>query len=57
LVLAEPLLDIGVLVGGVIVRDHRMGQVTVTLWTRKICGLHRNDFVIAAKIDSLAPAP
>jgi 4a-hydroxytetrahydrobiopterin dehydratase len=31
------------------------GQVTVTLWTHKIRGLHRNDFVMAAKIDSLAP--
>jgi 4a-hydroxytetrahydrobiopterin dehydratase len=29
------------------------GQVTVTLWTHKIRGLHRNDFLIAAKIDSL----
>ena len=29
------------------------GQVTVTLWTHKIRGLHRNDFVMAAKIDSL----
>ena len=33
------------------------GQVTVTLWTHKIRGLHRNDFVMAAKIDALAPAP
>ena len=33
------------------------GQVTVTLWTHKISGLHRNDFVMAAKIDALAPAP
>jgi 4a-hydroxytetrahydrobiopterin dehydratase len=32
------------------------GQVTVTLWTHKIRGLHRNDFVMAAKIDPLAPA-
>jgi 4a-hydroxytetrahydrobiopterin dehydratase len=31
------------------------GQVTVTLWTHKIRGLHRNDFLIAAKVDSLAP--
>ena len=31
------------------------GRVTVTLWTHKIRGLHRNDFIIAAKIDSLAP--
>jgi len=31
------------------------GQVTVTLWTHKIRSLHRNDFVMAAKIDSLAP--
>jgi 4a-hydroxytetrahydrobiopterin dehydratase len=30
------------------------GQVTVTLWTHKIRGLHRNDFVMAAKIDALA---
>jgi 4a-hydroxytetrahydrobiopterin dehydratase len=33
------------------------GQVTVTLWTHAIRGLHRNDFVMAAKIDSLAAAP
>ena len=33
------------------------GRVTVTLWTHKIRGLHRNDFIIAAKIDSLAPQP
>jgi 4a-hydroxytetrahydrobiopterin dehydratase len=32
------------------------GQVTVTLWTHKIGDLHRNDFVMAAKIDCLAPA-
>ena len=29
------------------------GRVTVTLWTHKIRALHRNDFVMAAKIDSL----
>lgn len=29
------------------------GRVTVTLWTHKIRGLHRNDFVMAAKIDAL----
>ncbi len=29
------------------------GRVTVSLWTHKIHGLHRNDFVMAAKIDSL----
>ena len=34
------------------------GRVTVGLWTHKIRGLHRNDFIIAAKIDSLnAPPP
>ena len=33
------------------------GRVTVTLWTHKIRGLHRNDFIMAAKIDSLAPEP
>jgi 4a-hydroxytetrahydrobiopterin dehydratase len=30
------------------------GRVTVTLWTHKIRALHRNDFVMAAKLDSLA---
>jgi 4a-hydroxytetrahydrobiopterin dehydratase len=29
------------------------GGVTVTLWTHKIRGLHRNDFIMAAKLDSL----
>jgi 4a-hydroxytetrahydrobiopterin dehydratase len=31
------------------------GRVTVTLWTHKIRGLHRNDFIMAAKVDSLVP--
>ena len=30
------------------------GRVTVTLWTHAIRGLHRNDFIMAAKIDSIA---
>jgi|SRR5215469_12676258 len=29
------------------------GRVTVTLWTHKIGGLHRNDFIMAAKLDLL----
>jgi 4a-hydroxytetrahydrobiopterin dehydratase len=29
------------------------GRVTVTLWTHKIRALHRNDFVMAAKVDGL----
>ena len=29
------------------------GQVTVTWWTHKIKGLHRNDFIMAAKTDRL----
>jgi len=29
------------------------GQVTVTWWTHKIRGLHRNDFIMAAKTDQL----
>ena len=29
------------------------GRVTVTWWTHKIGGLHRNDFVMAAKTDEL----
>jgi len=32
------------------------GQVTVSLWTHTILGLHRNDFLVAAKIDSLGAA-
>ena len=32
------------------------GRVTVTWWTHKIRGLHRNDFVMAAKTDELMPA-
>ncbi len=29
------------------------GRVTVTWWTHKIRGLHRNDFIMAAKTDGL----
>lgn len=29
------------------------GRVTVTWWTHKIKGLHRNDFIMAAKTDKL----
>ena len=31
------------------------GKVTVTWWTHKIHGLHRNDFIMAAKTDQLYP--
>jgi len=31
------------------------GKVTVTWWTHKIRGLHRNDFIMAAKTDQLYP--
>ena len=30
------------------------GRTTVTWWTHKIKGLHRNDFIVAAKTDRLA---
>ena len=30
-------------------------KVQLTLWTHKIGGLHRNDFIMAAKIDGLVP--
>ena len=33
------------------------GYATVSLRTKKIKGLHENDFIMAAKIDPLAPAP
>jgi 4a-hydroxytetrahydrobiopterin dehydratase len=29
------------------------GKVTVTWWTHKIAGLHRNDYIMAAKTDQL----
>jgi 4a-hydroxytetrahydrobiopterin dehydratase len=32
------------------------GRTTVSWWTHKIKGLHRNDFVMAAKTDELASA-
>lgn len=32
------------------------GKVTVTWWTHKIKGLHRNDFIMAAKTDQLYQA-
>ena len=31
------------------------GRVTVTWWTHKIGGLHKNDFVMAARTDQLYP--
>jgi len=30
------------------------GKVTVTWWTHRIKGLHKNDFIMAAKTDRLA---
>jgi 4a-hydroxytetrahydrobiopterin dehydratase len=30
------------------------GKVTVSWWTHKIKGLHKNDFIMAAKTDALA---
>jgi len=30
------------------------GRTTVTWWTHKIKGLHRNDFIMAAKTDEVA---
>jgi 4a-hydroxytetrahydrobiopterin dehydratase len=32
------------------------GKVTVTWWTHKIKGLHRNDFIMAAKTDEIRAA-
>ena len=32
------------------------GKVTATWWTHKIHGLHRNDFIMAAKTDDLYTA-
>ncbi|WP_290787293.1 4a-hydroxytetrahydrobiopterin dehydratase, partial [Halomonas sp.] len=30
------------------------GKVTVTWWSHKIKGLHRNDFILAARTDEVA---
>ncbi|MGP7735156.1 4a-hydroxytetrahydrobiopterin dehydratase [Oceanimonas smirnovii] len=32
------------------------GKVTVTWWTHAIHGLHRNDFIMAARTDQLLPS-
>ncbi len=33
------------------------GKVKLTIWTHKIKGLHRNDFILAAKADQLLTTP
>lgn len=33
------------------------GRVTVSWWTHKIKGLHRNDFIMAARTDEIPAAP
>ena len=33
------------------------GKVTVTWWTHAIGGLHRNDFIMAARTDEIATRP
>jgi 4a-hydroxytetrahydrobiopterin dehydratase len=33
------------------------GKVTVTWWTHKVAGLHRNDFVMAARTEALYHNP
>ncbi len=33
------------------------GKVTVSWWTHKIGGLHKNDFIMAARTDQLARLP
>lgn len=33
------------------------GKVKLMIWTHKINGLHENDFILAAKADSLYPMP
>jgi 4a-hydroxytetrahydrobiopterin dehydratase len=33
------------------------GKVTIRWWTHAIGGLHRNDFIMAARVDRLTPEP
>jgi 4a-hydroxytetrahydrobiopterin dehydratase len=54
-------LDFAVRVGEMAEREQHhpdlhvaWGKVVVETWTHKIKGLHRNDFVLAAKTDALA---
>ena len=51
-------LDFTDKVGALADEDHpalqtQWGRTTVTWWTHKIKGLHRNDFIMAAKTDEL----
>jgi 4a-hydroxytetrahydrobiopterin dehydratase len=54
-------LDFAVAVGEMAEREQHhpdlhvaWGKVTVETWTHKIKGLHRNDFILAAKTDAIA---
>ena len=54
-------LDFAVRVGQLAEREQHhpdlhvgWGRVVVEVWTHKIHGLHRNDFILAAKTDALA---
>ncbi|MCW2245722.1 4a-hydroxytetrahydrobiopterin dehydratase [Azospirillum fermentarium] len=54
--------DFAVKVGGVCEEQghhadiaYGWGYCTVTFWTHKIDGLHRNDFTMAAKVNALLP--
>jgi 4a-hydroxytetrahydrobiopterin dehydratase len=54
-------LDLTVKVGGIAEEEGHhpailteYGKVTVSWWTHKIKGLHRNDFIMAAKTSALA---
>ncbi len=33
------------------------GKVRVEIWTHAISGLHRNDFILAAKVSAIEPKP
>jgi len=55
-------LDFAVRVGEIAERERHhpdlhvaWGKVRVEVWTHKIRGLHRNDFVLAAKASAAAP--
>lgn len=59
----RPALDFSMSVGEIADQeDHHpailteWGKVTVTWWTHAIHGLHRNDFIMAAKTDNLFAA-
>jgi hypothetical protein len=46
-------LDFSVIFVSILLKDIEWGKVAVNWWTHKIGGLHKNDFIMAAKTDQI----